>query len=344
MARSLALLLPIVGPLPRDQAQRQLQDEALVELASIGSLQPLDSAFGNASIQIRVVDDPSHEPRMKGSWEAPTQVRSYRLLVLEIDGQECVESIIESTGDSADDRFTAADIVRLSEMEALACFQLEANTLLLLSNIFRPGSLSAAGGYAFVGNKQSRKTTPLFAEHLFSAVEASHDLGWPKLSTPKLQTGWDWLRASGVLIGGMGVGRLGRSLAAVSHLTTADLESTSCIDLVWILLGLESLYSKGNVGLKEQLLGKTEAILGPRTENKKAFGIVYDFRSRLIHGNVDIPLRFTEFNAVETFADFHEELLRNEELALAVLLATLQWMAVNDVTELNFEYSLSGRD
>jgi hypothetical protein len=142
----------------------------------------------------------------------------------------------------------------------------------------------------------------------------------------------------------MGVGRLGRSLAAVSHLTTADLESTSCIDLVWILLGLESLYSKGNVGLKEQLLGKTEAILGPRTENKKAFGIVYDFRSRLIHGNVDIPLRFTEFNAVETFADFHEELLRNEELALAVLLATLQWMAVNDVTELNFEYSLSGRD
>jgi hypothetical protein len=125
-------------------------------------------------------------------------------------------------------------------------------------------------------------------------------------------------------------------------LTTPDLSSTSSIDLVWILLGLEALYSKGNVGLKEQLLGKTEALLGPRTENKKAFGTVYDFRSRFLHGDVDLPLRFTEFDAVQKYEDFHVELSRNEHLALAVLLSTLQWMVSRNATELVFEYCLAG--
>lgn len=144
-----------------------------------------------------------------------------------------------------------------------------------------------------------------------------------------------------MLVDGIGVGRVGRALAAVSHLTTSHLKSTSSIDLVWILLGLESLYSKGNIGLKEQLLGKTEALLGPRTENKKAFGIVYDFRSRFLHGDVDLPLRFTEFNALKKYEDFYDELSRNEHLALAVLLSTLQWMICHNATELVFEYALA---
>lgn len=334
----LTLILPIMAPFPRDRAQRDLQDEALGELQSVRSFAPLDDVFGESNIHIRVVDDPMQEPLLRGDWQAPSQVRQYRLLVFEVDGHVCVESIRRSASAEAD--FTAEEIVRLSQRHAITCLQLEVNALLLLSNILRPGSISADVGYAFIENERSGKTMPFFAEHLFSAVNASQQLGWPTLYKPGFLHGWNWLRGSGALADGIGVGRLGRALAAVSHLTAPDLKKTSSIDLVWILLGLEALYSKGNVGLKEQLLGKTEALLGPRTENKKAFGIVYDFRSRVLHGDVDLPLRFTEFDAVQKFEDFHDELSRNEKLALAVLLATLQWMVIHNTIELKFEYAL----
>jgi hypothetical protein len=142
------------------------------------------------------------------------------------------------------------------------------------------------------------------------------------------------------LVDGVGVGRLGRALSALSHLTTDGNAAGNSIELAWVLLGLEALYTRGNVGLKEQLLGKTEAILGPRTENKKLFGAVYDFRSRLIHGDVDIPVRFTTFDGVEKYEKFHAERYDHEALATAVLIATLQWMIKSNLYSLDFYYSV----
>lgn len=341
MRLPLTLILPIMAPLPRDRAQRELQDEALDDLRIAPQLLPLGSDFGGSSIQIRVADDPSQEPLLKGAWEAPIQVRQYRLLVVEVDVHTCAENIRRGVDASTEEEFTVKEVIRLSQQHAITCLQLEVNTILLLANILRPGSLSADVGYAFIGDEQCGTTKPFFAEHLFSAVEASREQGWPPLFKADFLSGWKWLRETFALVDGIGVGRIGRALAAVSHLTTPDLRSTSSVSLVWILLGLEALYSKGNVGLKEQLLGKTEAILGPRKENKKAFGIVYDFRSRFLHGDVDLPLRFTEFDAVQKYEDFHAELYRNESLALAVLLATLQWMVTRNATDLAFEYSVA---
>jgi hypothetical protein len=67
---------------------------------------------------------------------------------------------------------------------------------------------------------------------------------------------------------------LGRAVGAISHSTTTSLLATSSINLVWTLHGLEALYSTSDVISKEKLLGKTETILRPRTENKKAFGSI----------------------------------------------------------------------
>ncbi|PHM19492.1 MAG: hypothetical protein CK604_11800 [Curvibacter sp. PD_MW3] len=341
MALPLTAMLPIMAPMQSEHAHRLHQDKTLKELRSVRAIAPLDKVFGESTIHIRVVNDPSQEPLLASIWQPPSQFRQYRLIVFEVDGHQCVKDFLRNVEASEAANFSAEEIVSLSERHALTCLQLEINTFLLLANILRPGSLSAEHGYAFVKNKQAETTPPFFAEHLFYAVEASQRLGWPKFFKPDLLQGWNWLRDSGALADGIGVGHLGRALAAVSHLTASDLKKTSSIELVWILLGLEALYSRSNVGMKEQLLAKTEALLGPRTENKKAFGVVYDFRSRLLHGDVDLPLRFTEFDAVKKFEDFHAELSRNEDLALAVLLATLQWMVVNNTTQLNFTYALS---
>jgi hypothetical protein len=338
---NLKLVLPMMAPFPVEEALSCLHDEALAELETLATLKPLDATFGGSNVRISVFDDPSQEPLLTDLWEAPYEVRQYRFLVLEIDGQTCADSIRRDIDASADLRFTEQGAIHLAETIAIDHLKFEANAVLLLANILRPGSLSAETGYAFVGSAQVGQTSPFFAEHLFWAVDTSKQLGWPKLSKVDFSCGWNWLHRSEALVDGIGVGRLGRALAALSHLTATSLNTTSSIDLVWILLGLEALYSKGNIGLKEQLLGKSEALLGKRTENKKAFGSVYDFRSRLLHGDVDLPLRFTEFDGAKKYEDFHTELARNEDLALAVLIATLQWMMANNTTSLKFEYALA---
>lgn len=339
MALDITLLLPIMAPLPMDADLRSLQNMCLTELAGLETLPPLDSAFGGSLMRIRWVDDPAKEPLLSGIWKQPPRVRDYSLLIVEIDAENCARSIADSSQIPEDDPFET-NLHIVSEQVSTYVFQHEINNVLLIANILYPGAISAIEGYVMVNGEPAGGTSPFYAEHLFGAVMAATDLGWPKFYAIPFVDAWRWLRHSGALSDGIGIGRLGRAIAALSHLTTSNFEPTSSVGLVWILLGLEALYSRGNVGLKEQLLGKTESILGPRTENKKVFGGVYDFRSRLLHGDVDIPLRYSPFDAVKKFEDFHDELMKSEDLALATLIATLQWMARNDTQEMDFVYTL----
>ena len=217
---------------------------------------------------------------------------------------------------------------------------MEANLFMLAANIARPGTLSASEGFAFADGALILQTKPFYAERLSNCVNAATKLGWPRFTPVSIRDVWEWMRTSCVIKDGVGTDSMGRALSALSHLTSESLNDSSSIELVWILLGLEALYSKGNVGLKEQLLAKTEPILGRRIENKKAFGAVYDFRSRLIHGDIDIPMRFTSHDAVPAFEEFQSELSRNESIALAALIATLQFMTARNLRSLVFKYEL----
>ena len=134
--------------------------------------------------------------------------------------------------------------------------------------------------------------------------------------------------------------RVGRAIAALSYLIKHKAKDEHELALVWALLGLEALYGDSNVGLKAQLLGKSEAFLGPREVNKKKFGWMYDFRSRLIHGDVDLPFAHNDFDATPEFEGFWADLWECETLATAILLATLQKLCLAKAYRLEFNYSV----
>ena len=338
---SMQLAIPLLEPLRPQKEERELYFQALDELKHLPALPACDPVFDGALFTVSVLDSPDQEPLLQGRWEPPYGIRSYSLLNFLIDGTACMERI-RSESSWKPGEISEDDKERLFLEVATSYFEHEVVVFLLAANIARPGVLSVVEGYGFVDEYFVGATKPFFADSLFGAIRASSETGWPKMILPPIAQTWKWLKESGVLVDGVGVEQLGRALSALSHLTSATLSSSSSVDLFWVLLGLEALYARGNVGLKEQLLGKTEVVLGPRTENKKLFGAVYDFRSRLIHGDVDVPLRFSQFDAVEKFERFHEKLHRNEELALAALLGTLHWMVTHNVHSLDFVYALRG--
>jgi hypothetical protein len=89
---------------------------------------------------------------------------------------------------------------------------------------------------------------------------------------------------------------------------------------------------------------KTEVLLGKRGTHKKAFGAMYDFRSRLLHGDIDLPLRFNPWDGSLEFGEYDYDLHKSTALGLAVLIATLQLMANRSWIELHFTYSASGKN
>jgi hypothetical protein len=172
------------------------------------------------------------------------------------------------------------------------------------------------------------------------ARERAEKLKWPEIHTLNMLDAYEWLTKVPGFSDRRGVGPVGRAIAALSYLIKMKSKDENELSLVWALLGLEALFGQGNVGLKAQLLEKSEALLGPRHENKKVFGKMYDFRSRLLHGDVDLLYQHNLHDADPAYEKIWDELYECEQLATAILLSTLQNLCRRNSYSLEFEYTL----
>ena len=78
---------------------------------------------------------------------------------------------------------------------------------------------------------------------------------------------------------------------------------------------------------------RSEIFLGSRPTFKKQFGHIYDFRSRLVHGDKNMHYKNFDPDPGNVFTD---TLTESESFAISTLISTLQKMSVNQLYELNF--------
>jgi hypothetical protein len=90
----------------------------------------------------------------------------------------------------------------------------------------------------------------------------------------------------------------------------------------------------------EQLIAKTTALLGPMKFINKEFRDMYRFRSKVVHGEADLPGPWCLIDASKEFDNYFDEFNRAVGLATAILLATLQEMAKRGLDILKFKYVL----
>jgi hypothetical protein len=169
------------------------------------------------------------------------------------------------------------------------------------------------------------------------AVDIAIQTGWPAFLELPIDVCWRWATKIPDFVEGVGRQPAGRALAALSYLFRASPRSDSSLDAVWALLGLEAIYTRSNISLREQILAKSEVMLGKPDAFVKRVGKMYDFRSRFLHGDVDFPLRHAPFDEMRGFHEDHREMTST---SIALLIATLQRMVSRDAHELVFEYQL----
>ena len=108
---------------------------------------------------------------------------------------------------------------------------------------------------------------------------------------------------------------------------------------MWCMVGLEALYNNGREGLAAQFREKIWVLLGKDQARKKAFSRLYDYRSRFVHGSMDFPIAETPWGDPH-MARIVQEAVEERELASTLLVATLQSMVRDGITELPFRWVL----
>ena len=170
-------------------------------------------------------------------------------------------------------------------------------------------------------------------------INTNLEIQWPTLHRINILDFYLWIKKIDGFDYGVAKSKLGIAYAAFSNLMR---DGGSRGPLIWSLMALEALYCKGSVGLRQQLTEKTEVFLGKRNAYKKNFGAMYDYRSRFLHGDINLVFNHHIYDASPENEKFEDEFYEAEAMALSTLIATLQKMYLDNVYDLKFSYKLGG--
>lgn len=337
METTLELCAPMRWFFFRDTDHEDRTEDTLAELLAL-DLTPVATTGRFTDATMGALDTLDGVPHFAAKWTPPTALfLRYKFLVLRAHLQFDEKDIADLfSGPDAEqvDRNNRVHIIAttgIADLHKLLC------DLALVANIANPGGFSFEHAETFIDTQHYMKEDG--AHHMiWDAARDALRLGWPKLKTLPVSDVWRWAQGIPGFTHAAPTTRLGRAISAFSYLLNPNWSDENHLALVWALMGLEALYSRDSVGLKTQLLEKTEALLGPREENKKLFGWMYDFRSRLIHGDYNVPFRHHVYDDRSTRDKFETDLMRSEAMAIATLVATLQYMAEHTIYELGFAY------
>ena len=104
--------------------------------------------------------------------------------------------------------------------------------------------------------------------------------------------------------------------------------------------GLEAFYCDGVGDLRKQLSDKTQLWLGLSQSPSNLVGKLYDLRSKYIHGSATMPYAVSIEDPEEHAPSSMKEFYSGVDLAIRLLVATLQKCVVNEVRELHWDYSV----
>lgn len=323
--------------------------EQLLALRASGSPELAVRAIGD--LEAVLVSDVSFTPRLRlaarmlpadevASWDSewPASVRRIGAVASFTGVADCELDDLRKSIQDQGYSLTEDEYIRLAAECIGDDLQKFAGDFVLASDIALAGALhphvvecTVAGMRAFKWDLGPGRVAEARAEFAGAA--------WPEFTDLPLGDTLAWLHSIPGFKEGVPVGALGRAVAALSHLLGHDEESVGA-DLMWAMIGLESLYTGGREGLSEQLRAKISALLGEPTAERSRFKSLYSYRSRFVHGGLDMPLSYTPFDGVDAFWESQGTTYKNEKTAIAILVSTLQRMAMDGRRELTFRWQL----
>ena len=210
-------------------------------------------------------------------------------------------------------------------------------TLTLSTNIARPGSMEFDRPVMFIEDEGPVRL-PGMCNSLSIIFTFGKKLDWPEIRLLRLTKVWNWIKKIDDVWVAFGSSPIGRALAAFSHLHPEEWGYESPLNDLWSVIGLEAIYQSN--GHQRELVQKACLFLGTHHKGKPTIEEAYRSRSGLIHGGVDFPFSYCEFDALPQFERWINRSLKLQDNSVPIFVATLQQMAARNIYSIEFEYKL----
>lgn len=223
------------------------------------------------------------------------------------------------------------------EVAFLILFDYKVIAYLIALQISLPGIVHFSEGVAISPVKIAGEFTPMISlvREMFSFNQ--EEFKWPKLKALDINKTWLWLEP--LFNDKISTNKIQRALFGFTWIHHDSLNDLTH-ELFYSLLGIEALYAKGNINIMGQINEKVQIVLGELTDSKRVIKQMYDFRSRLVHGDLNIPSKMgVDYDNIK-IKQFDMEIYKSTCLAIAILVATFQWMVEKNCTEITFQTKL----
>ena len=228
----------------------------------------------------------------------------------------------------------------LSAVVARVEFCKRISDLLVFANIARLGSIELRSS-AVTQNGELLEFSEVPQMDGFAAqcaLAIADKMQWPPLSNLTVKQVLEWSRISHETIDGFDGSSMSRALAAFSRLFEKK-NVDEPMQLLWALVGIESIYVRGKAELFQQVKEKSQVLLGPQEAYKKVLSRMYDFRSRFVHGDLGFPSLSLLYDARPEVNKYDEGLSEATSVAVCVLAATIQETIQRGWDGVHFSYT-----
>ncbi len=207
--------------------------------------------------------------------------------------------------------------------------------LSLIVHLAYATSVKFLHGLVYINDEEFIGTTDIVGNTLDFAYEHACKTNWPTLEGITITQTLHWFMEYQIRLDGVSKSKSQRAINAFSYLFDNIVENDKA-KLFWCMLGIETLLATGTESISNQIRLKSAIILGvPNAYNKK-INKLYAYRSRLVHGDLDFPAKFSSDYKV-----FEEEYWVYLSFASSIHLALIRKLIVSKKSEFSFSYLLN---
>ncbi|MDP9414416.1 MAG: hypothetical protein M3Q08_10085 [Pseudomonadota bacterium] len=197
-----------------------------------------------------------------------------------------------------------------------------ARKLLVLMSIFLPGSSKSI--YSYTDADYGIESPHGCVSHFALVAIALQEAGIDPVPGCSFTEVIDWSLSQPGYWHGLPHSNIGRALNLFSHAHHLHHQLSTLHDMAWIVAAVETLLAESAVEIRARI-ARRFALICPDVAQKfsrKRLLAAYDFRSRFLHGDINVPNHFA-FGP----SNYRKEFAAAEEMLVLILVKVLQTLA-----------------
>ena len=169
-------------------------------------------------------------------------------------------------------------------------------------------------------------------------AELSEELKWAKIHDISVKKTFLWMQRIGLTKDHFASSNTERAIFGMLYSCQQNDFHPSI--LIPLAQALEALFNTPEAGISKALRERAFLVLGEPNENRKkiqkAINSFYGYRSKYVHGGVDIPNPMSTMLEDKSVDKIYEELNNHKNIAMLLLVASLQKLIIEDGDEFIF--------